>query len=234
MSKNIFIKLLICSIFVFALSTLFCMSSIYAIGDIFSKGKEFLEVGNNIDETIKTTELEKTSDYIYNTLLGIGIMVAIVVAMVLGIQFMAASADEKAKVKEALMPYVVGCIVVFGAFTIWKLVVNMGNKAEDSIVGTSSSGYSSAIDASIATSHITDGELSVKDLSDAEIKDLYSNNRISSNLRDKMYGTAYRPKQEKDYLTIEEALNEMGETAQKIYNEAKARGLLQSNGIDLK
>ena len=60
-------------------------------------------------------------------------MVAVVVGMVLGIQFMAASADEKAKVKEALMPFVVGCIIVFGAFTIWKIAVNLGNDAENSI-----------------------------------------------------------------------------------------------------
>lgn len=139
MIKSIFIKLLICSIFVVILSTSFCMSSTYALGDIFSQGKGFLEAGNDIDKTINTTELEKTSDYIYNTLLAIAIMVAIIVAMVLGIQFMAASADEKAKVKEALMPFIVGCIVVFGAFTIWKVVVNIGNDAEDSIQATSTS-----------------------------------------------------------------------------------------------
>jgi len=133
MSKSIFIKLLICIIFVTILSTSFSMSPSYALGDIFSQGKGFLEAGNDIDNTINTTKLGETSDYIYNTLLAIAIMVAIIVGMILGIQFMAASADEKAKVKEALMPFVVGCIVVFGAFTIWKVVVNIGNKAEDSV-----------------------------------------------------------------------------------------------------
>lgn len=136
MSKSIFIKLLISSMFIVILSTSFWMSSSYALGDIFSQGKGFLETGNDISQTINTVELEKTSDDIYNTLLAIAIMVAIIVGMVLGIQFMAASADEKAKVKEALMPYVVGCIVVFGAFTIWKVAVNIGNKAEDSVEAT--------------------------------------------------------------------------------------------------
>lgn len=133
MRKSIFIKLLICSMFIVILSISLCMSSSYALGDIFSQGKGFLEAGNDISETINTAQLENTSDYIYNTLLGFAIMVAIIVAMILGIKFMIASADEKAKVKEALMPFVVGCIVVFGAFTIWKVAVNIGNKAEDSI-----------------------------------------------------------------------------------------------------
>ena len=132
MSRNIFVKLIICSIFVVLLSS-FYVPKTYALGDVFSSGKDFLSKGNDIDDTIDMGELEETSDFIYNTLLGIAIMVAIIVAMVLGIQFMAASADEKAKVKEALMPFVVGCIVVFGAFTIWKVAVNMGNNAEDSI-----------------------------------------------------------------------------------------------------
>lgn len=133
MSKNIFIKLLICCIFIHIISISFLMPTTYALGDIFSDGKAFLEKGNSIDETINTTELKSTSDYIYNGLLGFAVMVAIIVAMVLGIQFMLASADEKAKVKEALMPFVVGCVVVFGSFTIWKAVVNIGNDAENNI-----------------------------------------------------------------------------------------------------
>lgn len=98
-----------------------------------SDGKAFLSKGNSVESTINTTALKSTSDYIYNTLLAIAIIVAVIVAMVLGIQFMIASADEKAKVKEALMPFVAGCIVVFGSFTIWKVAVNIGNSAESEI-----------------------------------------------------------------------------------------------------
>lgn len=133
MSKSIIVKLFVCSIFIIILSSSFCLPTSHALQDVFSDGKAFLEEGKPIDATINTTELEKTSDYIYNTLLAIAVMVAIIVAMVLGIQFMVASADEKAKVKEALMPFVVGCIVVFGSFTIWKIAVNIGNDAENSI-----------------------------------------------------------------------------------------------------
>ncbi len=136
MSKNIFVKLLICSIFIVILSSSFCISTSHALAEVFSSGKAFLKEGSDIDETINTTALQETSDTIYNTLLGIAIMVAIIVAMVLGIQFMVASADEKAKVKEALMPFVVGCVVVFGSFTIWKIVVNVGNDTENNIEAT--------------------------------------------------------------------------------------------------
>lgn len=50
----------------------------------------------------------------------------LLVGTIIGIQFMVASAEDKAKVKEALVPYVIGCAVIFGAFTIWSIAVNLG------------------------------------------------------------------------------------------------------------
>ncbi len=38
---------------------------------------------------------------------------------------MAGSVEQKAKVKDSLVPYIVGCIVIFGAFGIWKLVLTL-------------------------------------------------------------------------------------------------------------
>ena len=40
---------------------------------------------------------------------------------------MIASAEDKAKIKEAMIPYVLGCIVIFGAFGIWKLAITILN-----------------------------------------------------------------------------------------------------------
>ena len=51
------------------------------------------------------------------------------VGAVLGIKIMVATVEEKAKIKELMVPYIVGCIVMFSAFTIWKIVVTIGNKS---------------------------------------------------------------------------------------------------------
>lgn len=48
-----------------------------------------------------------------------------IVGTVIGIQFMVASAEDKAKVKEALIPYIIGCAVIFGSFTIWSIAVRL-------------------------------------------------------------------------------------------------------------
>ena len=41
---------------------------------------------------------------------------------------MLGSVDEKAQVKDAIVPFVIGCMVVFGAFGIWRIFINIGYK----------------------------------------------------------------------------------------------------------
>ena len=85
--------------------------------------KKFLEADDGT-ASVDKGELQKASASIYNVLSSIGMIISVIVGIALGITFMMASADDKAKVKEALVPYIIGCIVIFGAFTIWKIVVN--------------------------------------------------------------------------------------------------------------
>lgn len=70
--------------------------------------------------------IEKFQD-VFNILTYVGIALSVIVGAILGIQIMISSADEKAKVKESLIPYIIGCIVVFGAFSIWQIVITIFN-----------------------------------------------------------------------------------------------------------
>ena len=102
-------------------------TSCYAsLGEIISGADDFIQNGVDDDSyTIEDDHLQPMSDLLYNTLFIIAIVVAVIIGMVIAIQFMTASASEKAKVKETLVPYIAGCIVIFGAFGIWKLVVEI-------------------------------------------------------------------------------------------------------------
>lgn len=93
------------------------------VDDTMQGAQDFLKKGK--DSKINETELKKMSDFLFNSLLAIAMIVAVIIGMVIGIQFMVASVEEKAKVKESLVPYFVGCGVVFGAFGIWKLAVTI-------------------------------------------------------------------------------------------------------------
>ncbi|MCI8759948.1 MAG: hypothetical protein HFJ34_02290 [Clostridia bacterium] len=93
------------------------------VDDTMQGAQDFLKEGQN--NQINEPELKKMSDFLFNLLLAIAMVVAVIVGMVIGIQFMVVSVEEKAKVKESLLPYFVGCGVVFGAFGIWKLAVTI-------------------------------------------------------------------------------------------------------------
>ena len=86
--------------------------------------QKFLNASEGENIGVETNTLKEASDSIYNLLSSIGMIISVVVGIVLGITFMMASAEDKAIVKEALIPYIVGCVVVFGAFGIWKIVIN--------------------------------------------------------------------------------------------------------------
>lgn len=78
----------------------------------------------NEDMQVDQSKLKSASDSIYNIVTSIGMVASVVVGIILGIKFMMESAEDKANVKEGLIPYIVGCIVVFGAFGIWKIVIS--------------------------------------------------------------------------------------------------------------
>lgn len=93
------------------------------IDGVMQGAEGFLQKGKDIP--VDETQLKGTSDFIFNLLLGFAMIAAVIVGMVIGIKFMMASIEEKAQIKEALVPYVVGCVVVFGAFGIWKVAVTI-------------------------------------------------------------------------------------------------------------
>lgn len=55
----------------------------------------------------------------------IGIIVAVVVLLVLGIKYMMGSAAEKAEYKKTMIPYLIGAVLIFGAAAIARAVIAM-------------------------------------------------------------------------------------------------------------
>lgn len=122
MKKCKIMKVLILILFI-----LFILSSrVFALGDWMKEASDGLTDGKASAEsgyTIDTDELEKGSDILFNMFLAAGTVVAVIVGAILGIQFMTAGIDKKVEVKQSLFPYIISCIVMFGAFGIWKLMV---------------------------------------------------------------------------------------------------------------
>lgn len=91
--------------------------------NVFSDARKFINRGRNGQSDLDIDNFKVNIDIIYNILLSIGIVLTVIIGGILGVKFMIASADDKAKIKEAMIPYVLGCIVIYGAFFIWKLAI---------------------------------------------------------------------------------------------------------------
>lgn len=57
---------------------------------------------------------------------GVGIGIAVIILVVLGIKYMMGSAEEKAEYKKTMIPYVVGAVLIGGAATIANAVYTFG------------------------------------------------------------------------------------------------------------
>ena len=99
-----------------------------SLDGIFKAGDNFINEGkteNQKNEAINYEEFRLTTNNIGSVLTTLGIVLAVIIGGILGIQIMWGSIEQQVKAKEMIMPYVVGCIVIFGAFGIWKLAVTI-------------------------------------------------------------------------------------------------------------
>lgn len=97
-------------------------SSESSLEDMINDADTFVNTGT---AQYNQESMQNFSKTIYNILLTVGVFVAVIMGGIIGIKLMISSASEKAEAKKLLVPYVVGCVVVFGGFGIWKLVVTI-------------------------------------------------------------------------------------------------------------
>lgn len=108
------------------------ISNAFSLDSIINSGKQFLQDGQANSDNILSGENEQNlkdmTGQIYNILFGIGVGLSVIIGAILGIKYMTGTIEDQAKIKETLIPYIIGCIVVFGAFGIWKIVITIGGK----------------------------------------------------------------------------------------------------------
>lgn len=91
--------------------------------DFVSSAQKGKDIG-----TLNQQNLQNFSKTMYNILLAVGVAAAVIVGALLGIKLMISSVEEKAEVKGLIVPYIAGCVIVFGGFTIWKIAVEILSK----------------------------------------------------------------------------------------------------------
>lgn len=78
-----------------------------------------------------TTDADKAMNTIGGTIVkyvtNAAIVISVVMIAILGIKYMMGSAEEKAEYKKSFVPLLVGAILVFGAATIARVIVNLAS-----------------------------------------------------------------------------------------------------------
>lgn len=104
------------------LIVLFVMMSLSTV--VFGLTDKISSIGAG-SSSAATGKVEELGGKVVSILQVIGIVVAIVVLLILGIKYMMGSAEEKAEYKKTMIPYVIGAILLFAATTIVNMVYNV-------------------------------------------------------------------------------------------------------------
>lgn len=102
---------------------------------MWSRAKSFLEAGTKNEakdyqvvtkamDTLNSkskTEFEKLIGFLW----GLGLLTIFISTVVLGMKYMFVDPKERSRIKQATTPYVVGVVIIFGALTIWQLVITI-------------------------------------------------------------------------------------------------------------
>ena len=110
-------KILSIILFVAIIMTMF--TTIVRAGEDSTGTVDSLFSGGSAD----TTSITGVGANIVSIITTIGIIVAVVVLLVLGINYMMGSASEKAEYKKTMIPYLIGALLIFGASAIAKAVI---------------------------------------------------------------------------------------------------------------
>lgn len=98
-------------------------NKVSGLDEMMDEADNFINSGGEIQ--YKESALQEFSNNFYNIMLTVGVAIAVIVGGVLGIKYMTSSVEGKASTKNMLIAYAVGCVIVFGGFGIWKLVVTI-------------------------------------------------------------------------------------------------------------
>lgn len=130
--SNIFMKICLSIMALYIIFSSFSM--VYA-----TEGGELLTKMENDAEAFLTAGAQNSGNINYNnianqfkglgqilTMVGAGVMVAVTTYM--GIKYLTAGPEAQAKLKIQLIGVVVSGMVIFGAYSIWKLVIQIASQ----------------------------------------------------------------------------------------------------------
>ena len=77
--------------------------------------------------SVQINDLTKVGNNVVTIIQVVGVVVAVIVLLVIGIKYMIGSASEKAEYKKTMIPYIVGAVLVFAGTSLVKVIYSLAN-----------------------------------------------------------------------------------------------------------
>lgn len=126
MKNKVLKKLLMAVVLIYVLISAFSNVKAITLSDMESKAQNFITAGSNnqnINYTNVTKEFSDLGQIL--TMIGAGVMVGVTTYM--GIKYLTAGPEAQAKLKVQLIGVIVSGMVIFGAYYIWKIVIDIAS-----------------------------------------------------------------------------------------------------------
>ena len=81
--------------------------------------------GLNGNGNVQTNDLTKVCNNIVTIIQVVGIVIAVIVLLVIGIKYMMGSASEKAEYKKTMIPYIVGAVLIFAGTSLVRVIYSL-------------------------------------------------------------------------------------------------------------
>lgn len=81
--------------------------------------------GLNGNGNVQTNDLTKVGNNIVTIIQIVGIVIAVIVLLVIGIKYMMGSASEKAEYKKTMIPYIVGAVLIFAGTSLVRVIYSL-------------------------------------------------------------------------------------------------------------
>lgn len=121
-TKNKIIIISIISTVLFLCSPTY--SKAFSFSSLMGDAQGFLEQGNG-SQPISEDGLKNISNTVSGILLTIAVAVTFISIAAMGISFAIQTVEDKAKIKESMVPWIIGVFISFGAYGIWKFVMGI-------------------------------------------------------------------------------------------------------------
>ena len=79
----------------------------------------------NGGQNVNGTAIQNIGGNIVTIVQVVGIVIAIVILLVIGIKYMIGSASEKAEYKKTMIPYIVGAVLIFAGTSLVRVIYSL-------------------------------------------------------------------------------------------------------------